>query len=369
VKFTVPLAILGVLGMAIVVLFLVPDTAPSGGKDKKKERTKPSISVGSGDSLALEPPPPKTHFELSHNQSEQPLIIESRSGLDVSDWPEDPKHAELLTGSVVTGGSHPPLDDEQLVLGVVASEIPLMCRLDFLRTKSPVINIEYAGRSLAIGWDFQHGQPFAATIPEAGPLVAFLPTLHGTPILMDTKSGDWWAPVAGVCVRGSRSGATLELHPTAIMSVKAWRSLYPDSLVIDSTAADAGETAEPLVLKAAAGIKSLVIGFVMDGQSGHLALDRLSEEGLLVSQHGEVVVLVDRARGLARAFRSSVGEDRFSFVSEGGQVVDRETDSTWEPALGRAISGPSSGTRLTPLPVFVLPEKNWKQLRRDSTEL
>lgn len=364
-KFTVPLVVLSILTLSILALFLVPETDPDAEKNKKKGRTLPVASVGGGDAAI---PVPSGNSGLDSN--EQAAKLDSKADItrfDFSSWPDNVEHEPLVSAKVVAWPDEQPFDDDQMVLGVVLDGTPMMCRLDFLRSNAPVLNIEHAESQLVIGWDFQNQQAYATITPESGSLVALKKSLHGTPVLKDINTGNWWAPLAGVCVRGQDTGKELDVVPVSTMSVKDWRSLFPNSFMIEAESGE-GELASLSTVFPRGNLKPYIIGTIIDGRAMHVAIRPEMTESLTVKQGGEVVLMVDWEQALARAYRSTVDGEKLNFVAEAGIVIDRESDSTWDARLGRSSSGPRSGATLTPLPCFVLPENSWKQLHPNSVE-
>jgi hypothetical protein len=364
VKFTVPLAILGVLALAIVALFLVPESEPTDEK-KKKGRTLPVASVGGGETPTTVPS--TGSVAGTSDQVQQAATEAGRRQFDLSDWPEDLETESLLNATLVAWSDEQPLNDEQIVLGVVFNDVPVLCRLELFRSNASVINIEHADQRWVLGWDFQNQQAYATITPESGSLVALKKSLHGTPVLKDINTGNWWVPLAGVCVRGKDVGKELDVVPVSTMSVKNWRSLFPNSFMIEAESGE-GELASLSTVFPRGNLKPYIIGTIIDGRAMHVAIRPEMTESLTVKQGGEVVLMVDWEQALARAYRSTVDGEKLNFVAEADIVIDRESDSTWDARLGRSSSGPRSGATLTPLPCFVLPENSWKQLHPNSVE-
>jgi len=79
--------------------------------------------------------------------------------------------------------------------------------------------------------------------------------------------------------------------------------------------------------------------------------------------------------GTAMAFRSTVNGQDLSFGVSGllynsdVLMYDRQTQSLWSQILGRAISGPSKGSVLQPVPVIHTNWQGWLQSHRQSSVL
>ena len=61
-----------------------------------------------------------------------------------------------------------------------------------------------------------------------------------------------------------------------------------------------------------------------------------------------------------------IGQRLLTFRNQNGKLVDSETDSTWDPLIGRALAGPLAGKYLKALPAIVSYKHVWYQFHPDS---
>jgi hypothetical protein len=168
---------------------------------------------------------------------------------------------------------------------------------------------------------------------------------------------------------GVRDGTDLVNVAIVEMTWEGWRSLHPETVVVSAEAdlsrryanypygnydvIDNRNLLFPGGIDPRRPAKERVLG-IHDGDGGvafpYGALDELGEVGAVAATAAgqEVVVIWDRARQGAMAFRPEVGDEVLAFHSEGGQILDDVPGSVWA-VDGRAVSGPMAGTELEPV--------------------
>jgi hypothetical protein len=198
-------------------------------------------------------------------------------------------------------------------------------------------------------------------------------------IMRDDETGTWWQQVSGKAIHGPLQGRQLKpvLHDE--ISFAIWkrergngRVLKPDERITAiNEYAPADWEAKVGKMRVVDGSdvdhrltpRTLVIGITAAGESKAYPLAALQKQSPIIDVIGSVpvvVVLGDDHRSV-RAFERTVDGRRLEFFqkseqgSEGLQLVDAETNSTWNFA-GRAIAGPLAGRELKQL--FVL-EDYW----------
>ena len=197
--------------------------------------------------------------------------------------------------------------------------------------------------------------------------VTFCP-LTGTGLVFDATGVD-----------GDRKGETLTLLPVVETTWRAWKTLYPDTGVIESgtygpdryTRYPYGDyrTDDSFLIfglrptlanntspfSSSFGVKDMVLGLRLNGEARAYPFDEMGEQTVVNDHLGdvEVVVAFDRASQLAVPFARQLDEQVLTFeLVQGGfpfQLRDQETGSTWD-ITGRAIEGPLTGKRLTQVP-------------------
>jgi len=183
----------------------------------------------------------------------------------------------------------------------------------------------------------------------------------------------------GTGVDGARKGEALTLLPVMETTWRAWRTLYPDTGVIESGTYDLerytrypygsyrtdndylifglrpnlAENTSPF--SSSFGSKDMVLGLRLNGEARAYPFDEMGEQTVVNDHLGDidVVVAFDRDSQLAVPYARQVDDQILTFeLAQGGfpfQLRDQETGSTWD-ITGRAIAGPLSGKRLTQVP-------------------
>ena len=209
-------------------------------------------------------------------------------------------------------------------------------------------------------------------------------------IMRDDETGTWWQQVSGKAIHGPLQGHQLKAVFHDEISFAIWkrersngRVLKPDERItaINEYAASDWE-AKVGKMRVVAGSdvdqrlapRTLVIGITAGAKSKAYPLAALQKQSPIIDVIGSVpvvVVLGDDQRSV-RAFERTVDGRRLEFFqkpeqgSEGLQLVDAETNSTWNFA-GRAIAGPLAGRELKQL--FVLEDYwfDWRNYHPDTS--
>lgn len=192
-------------------------------------------------------------------------------------------------------------------------------------------------------------------------------------VMYDRLTESLWSQIAGVAVRGPRTGHRLQFVPSTIATWGAWRSANPETEVLlpppESSTVQGREairdyTHNPYTRyaeSAQVGIganelpdsdidlhpKAQVLGIATEGAAKAYPLKRVLEASVVNDRVGElpvVVAVTADERTLVGYVRRVDGTTlRFERVSPTRLEAD---GSRWEVATGRAIDGPYAGTRL-----------------------
>jgi len=198
-------------------------------------------------------------------------------------------------------------------------------------------------------------------------------------VMYDRQTESLWSQIEGRAVAGVLAGEELERIPVQTVSFSQWRDAHPDGWVLSrdtGATRDYGRTpyvgydeatSEPFLFDGDADprldVKARVLGLGDPDDPVAVPLSALSRSRVLeVQVAGEDVVLwageglrsaldtadIAEGRELATtgAFSPVVEGRGLTFRAEGPQsFVDDQTGSTWD-VLGRAVSGPLTGTQL-----------------------
>lgn len=200
-------------------------------------------------------------------------------------------------------------------------------------------------------------------------------------VMWDRQTESWWQQATGTAIVGSLTGAVLSVFPASIVSFDTFRQAYPDGKVLSR---DTGFTRNygenPYIgyddvnqrpflfsgpIDGRLPPKEKVVTVLLGGDQVAYPYSLLRRKGAVMDSVGGVEVAVFYQPGSASAlggasipdspdggatgvFKARLGERSLTFRSEAKAFVDDQTGSRWD-LLGRALSGPLAGSRLSPV--------------------
>ena len=206
--------------------------------------------------------------------------------------------------------------------------------------------------------------------------------LHDNLIMWDHHTESWWQQVSGMAIVGDLAGEQLDFLPIRTLFWRDVRQNMPRARVLSREAgfpeSEAGfydikmcptdySTETPLWTggpnSETLGSYARVVGLNMNGAVAYPMLALAQRQVVNDVVGGQDMVLFystqpcDGIRGAeivdtASVYSPLVGERRLSFYPEEGEILDRETGSTWSPG-GLALRGPLKGSHLKPLPYTI----------------
>lgn len=205
---------------------------------------------------------------------------------------------------------------------------------------------------------------------------------HADLVMYDRQTQSWWQQITGEAVVGKLAGEQLRHLPSSILSWREFKRAHPGGDVLsrdtgherpygkspysgyedfdEPTLFHAKEPDRRLppkerVLAVFSGGEAAVVPFsllrrkpVFNGAAGGTPFVAAFREGVrspLDRNH----IAQSRRVGTATAFDRRVAGRALRFERRGGLMVDDATQSTWNPASGRAVRGQLRGRRLRPL--------------------
>ncbi len=200
-------------------------------------------------------------------------------------------------------------------------------------------------------------------------------------IMWDRQTESWWQQFTGEAIVGELTGRTLAMLPASIISYESFKSAYPDGDVLSR---DTGYTRDygsnpyggydkidrppflydgkldgrlqPKERVAAVTVNGVDVAFpfslleqerAVNYSQGSSALVVLFQPGTKSAVDSGVIAF-SRDVGATGVFDPSVDGEVLTFKAMGDDIVDEQTGSVWN-IVGEAISGPLSGTSLTPI--------------------
>ncbi len=194
-------------------------------------------------------------------------------------------------------------------------------------------------------------------------------------VMYDRQTDSLWSQFLGVAVDGDFSGTRLEPLASTLTSWVTWKSLHPDTLVLDQ----GGERFDPYsryYLDSSAGVlgerfsddrlgtKEFVLGVQLEDGLQAYAFRHLSVHPVVNDRVGstDLAVFFDGRQGTVAAWDRNVEGQLLTFSAaegvapDGGPaVVDDQTGTTWSALGGTAFAGELTGTQLrqvTATPMF-----------------
>ena len=328
-----------------------------------------------------------------------PAVSDTRSRFE-SAWPDtDFSRALVDLDEVRSGGPPrdgiPPIDEPEFVSGDEADE--------WLDPKEPVIVVSAGGQTRAyplqiLTWheivnDELGGVPLSVTFcPLCNASIVFDRRAGGRVldfgttgnlrksdlVMWDRETESWWQQFTGRAIVGEMAGMVLSRLPASIVAYEDFRTAYPEAPVLSrrtghkrpygsnpyrgyDTIEDqpflffdpVDERLPPMerVLNVSVEGTHRLYPFsvlsrhpVVNDEVGGTPVVVLSREGTL-SVLDESHIADSRTVPSATAYARRAGERELHFDAAEGQIVDRETGSTWN-LFGTATQGPLQGMRL-----------------------
>ena len=181
----------------------------------------------------------------------------------------------------------------------------------------------------------------------------------GTLIMYDAQTRSRWSQLFGEAVSGQMQGQSLQKLPSTMTTWSKWRAQHPDTTVYIKSSIPYRPrfTAETFRQIASQGDGELGDRDWVIGVEGHvqarayparrLATERVVNDRL---ESAPIVVWLSEDYATARIFQRTVADRSLTFeLTDDDMLRDAETDSTWHPLSGKAVSGELQGSELQPL--------------------
>ncbi len=199
---------------------------------------------------------------------------------------------------------------------------------------------------------------------------------EGTLILYNKQTNSWWNQLFGKAVSGPMEGKQLVKLPSTMTTWAKWKILHPDTTVyvkrsIPYDQRFTRETFEKIARMEDGPIRSndLVVGLEGHVTSRAYLVRRLTKNRLVndMIEGQPIAVYLSEDLTTARVLDRKVDGKTLSLeISDGDQLQDRETGTSWDPLTGEAVAGPLKGKRLEPLVSTYSLWFAWKKYRPDT---
>jgi hypothetical protein len=202
----------------------------------------------------------------------------------------------------------------------------------------------------------------------------------------DVETGSRWQQSTGQAISGPLKGKTLTLYPFLLTTWKAWRTRYPNTMLLKplpgyaeripvirprmKQAMTSGEGAAPagsFSTDTRLRPREMIAGLAVGNETMAFPLSELRVARVVNERVGGVPVVVvhQPSSDTTTAFEARVKGKRLRFQAadaDASTLIDLETKSTWD-AYGLCLKGPLRGTQLKSL--ILVPEFwfAWSQFR------
>ena len=194
---------------------------------------------------------------------------------------------------------------------------------------------------------------YAADLPENAPGQFVTLSVSGklwqsSLVMRDLETNSLWSHLLGRAMEGPLKGTVLQPLVSDMTTWAEWKTLHPNTTVLNMARTHRGYTGPSLRLAS-----PFVLGFRTDQGNWSIPFPTIAKQmPLNLTAAGEPLVAVwNSDTGAARLFSRRLAGKTLTFAAmenNGEQVTDSGTQSVWNAASGRAVSGSLKGQSLTP---------------------
>ena len=169
----------------------------------------------------------------------------------------------------------------------------------------------------------------------------------------DHETDSIWSQPWGLAIHGPLEGTRLKMIPASIIPWEAWLAEHPDTMVL--------QVGQPGAYYGTMPRADQVIGIALGEFAKGYTFSTVSKPGLVNDSIGPfpVVVVADAETKATYVYLRTVGGRELEFALRDGRIVDRETGSTWDIAIGLAVDGPLKGKLLKQIPYMTAYDWAW----------
>ncbi len=180
-------------------------------------------------------------------------------------------------------------------------------------------------------------------------------------VMYDRQTESYWSQLLGEAVEGTLKGTRLDFVQSWFTTWDEWKERHPNTVALDKGGGFRVDTYTGYYQNTVTGIvsesydddrlppKSFVVGLADDeGNATAYPFDTLARRPLVNDNLGEIPILVVyfAEAGTALAYDRRVDGQALTFETfdvASGEIVDRETRSTWDAWMGVAVEGELEG--------------------------
>ena len=186
-------------------------------------------------------------------------------------------------------------------------------------------------------------------------------------VMNDVETGSEWSHLLGRSMAGKLKGRVLRPIVSDMLTWSAWRKEFPETTVLDMSRTSQNYTRqfyeEP---------KRFVLGFEVQGASFALPMDKLMEQPVHMFKAGDEMLLAtfDADAAVVRLFDPDIDGQRLDFAQISDHTMqDRQTETVWDLATGKAKAGRLAGKHLRQRVGIMSFRRAWDNFHPDSTDI
>jgi hypothetical protein len=175
----------------------------------------------------------------------------------------------------------------------------------------------------------------------------------------DHSTQSTWSQPWGRAIEGSLKGVELFLLPSQLTTWASWRAEHPNTLVMinDISRLRFRQGFDP----------DFVIGLILEDDAKAYYYEDVAATGVINDAFGEFSVVIWAANNNFHAYLRQVDDQILTFSTDGENLIDEETSSTWDVTRGLATDGPLKGESLQPVPSSTAFDWAWLDFYPHST--
>ncbi|MDB5352471.1 MAG: uncharacterized protein JWN86_3718 [Planctomycetota bacterium] len=263
------------------------------------------------------------------------------------------------------------IGDDEIVIGVEEVKEARAYPINMMaEPQQEVLNDTIGGKPIAVTWcsRCQNAQVFNRNCDDRV-LTLFLPGLiwEGSMVMADRETGSLWSQVLGHAEDGLLKGKDLAVVPSVLMDWKSWKTQHPQTTVV--TLPRLSDTYRRRTTDAKPTDPPLILGMTLGNRSKAWPLEEIRRLSPINDRIGDQALLTvfDVKSQAYGVFDRTVDGELLEFENRDGSLVDLKSLSTWDPATGRSLGGPSTGKRLVRSPAYLIRQATWMQFHPKTT--
>ncbi len=255
------------------------------------------------------------------------------------------------------------LTPAELVLGVVLGQEARAYPINMLnrRPGTKVLNDTLAGQPIIASWcDRAHNAIVYSRQVEGKTLTfgIFGQLWKDSLVMYDQETMTRWSHLPGQAKLGPLENKKLQPLPSLVTDWETWSRLYPEGTVVLLP-----DKQSEFIRQMYDQPDDFLLGIAVDNQAKTWGFRDLRKTPVRNDSWGgdPVVVVFTAPSSTARLFRRTVGKRVLTFARRGDDLIDQETETTWDSISGQAQVGVLAGQQLSPLPAIVSSKKVWEK--------